>query len=124
MDTNKYLSIVLLESVSFEELVLKISRAFEISLSCEDEKGRYIAKGFTNDFEIELIDKIDRLGDFISDENYTLDFIIPLNNCLNYKKIEESIKNQLKYSNIAWKYGIWSKSSFDDNAHKILPNDV
>lgn len=71
-----------------------------------------------------MIDKIDLLRDFLSDENQALDFTIPINSNSNYKAIEEFIKNILKHSNIVWEQGIWSKNTFDEKIEKIFPSDL
>lgn len=121
MKTEKYLNIVLLETISFQNLVSKINKAFEVNFTSINKKGRYIAEGYTKDYKIEVIDKVDELGDFLSDDNYTLSFSFPQSDKCKYDEMEIVIKNKLSLFDINWEYGVWSRDTNDDEITKIFP---
>lgn len=110
---KKWLSFVLKEDVSFDELLLKIERAFEVKLPCEDDEGRYIAKAKLNNFNIEVVDRVDRLSKELCDENYTLD-IISSSEELFSRTFENDIKNILSEGDIRWERFVWAPSAPTD----------
>ena len=109
---KRWLSFVLLEDISFKELLTKLKQVFERTLVCEDEEGRYIGKAECDGFTVTLIDKEDRLSEFLCDENYSLEIMITSDDYLN-SYFEDFIKDTLRNGNIKWERSVW--------AHDKLP---
>jgi hypothetical protein len=120
MDT-KYLTIVLLENIRFEELITKIERVFHISLPFKNEKGRLVAKVETKYFTIKVIDRYDDLSELLCDEHHILELTFQHNFPLDYVENENHIKKILKNS-IKWEYGIWSPVKIGEPYRRIFPN--
>ncbi|MFK7107398.1 hypothetical protein [Flavobacterium oreochromis] len=116
---TEFLNIVLLDEIDFEELIVKFKKAFEIDFVSKNEKGRLIAKGMNSLGDFKLIDKFDDLGDFLSDENHTLEIKINIDDTFKIEVFEDEIKKSFEKSNIKWKYGIWTKLTdfFDENRY-------
>lgn len=121
MKENRQLGILLLEDIPFEDLILKVENAFEIYLYCYDDKGRYVTKGNLDNYSIEVIDKIDRLGEFLCDENYVINIKINSSKLFN-AQFENKIKNILKLGEIKWKDGIWTKISKGEDYRIVYPD--
>ena len=96
---KRWLSFVLLEDISFKELLTKLKQVFERTLVCEDEERRYIAPADCDGFTVTLIDKEDRLSEFLCDENYSLEIMITSDDYLN-SYFEDFIKDTLRNGNI------------------------
>lgn len=108
MNTYKrWLSFVLVDNSSFEELLTKIELAFKQKLSCEDDEGRYIAIANFDGFSIKVIDKIDRLSEFLCDDHYTLEITINTDGYFNYN-FENHIKEILTNNSIHWGRSVWA----------------
>ncbi|RQZ42276.1 hypothetical protein DIE16_02620 [Burkholderia sp. Bp9090] len=118
---SRCLSVVLLEDVDFLGLVGKIESAFGVRLSVKDEKGRYIADWDGNDFSIEVVDRVDRLGDFLSDENHVVDVFIESDENFN-EKFEGKIKSIFRNGGVAWSRAVWSQVSRDESLREIYPD--
>ena len=104
---KRWLSCVLLEDLSFKELLTKLEQVFERTLVCEDDEGRYIAKTECDDFTVTLIDKEDRLSEFLCDENYNLEITIRSDDYFN-SNFENFIKETLRNGNIKWERSVWA----------------
>lgn len=104
---KKWLSFVLVDNSSFEDLVKKIELAFDKKLSCEDDEGRYIATAICNGFTLKVIDKIDRLSDFLCDENYTLEILINNEDYFS-STFENHIKRILHIYSLKWERVVWA----------------
>lgn len=118
---GRCLSVVLLEDVDFLDLVRKIENAFGVRLSLKDKKGRYIADWDGNDFSIEVVDRVDRLGDFLSDENHVVDVFIESDENFN-EKFEGKIKSIFRNGGVAWSRAVWSQVSRDESLREIYPD--
>ncbi|HGL6718968.1 hypothetical protein NTJ56_23095 [Burkholderia contaminans] len=118
---GRCLSVVLLEDVDFLDLVRKIENAFGVRLSVKDKKGRYIADWDGNDFSIEVVDRVDRLGDFLSDENHVVDVFIESDENFN-EKFEGKIKSIFRNGGVAWSRAVWSQVSRDESLREIYPD--
>ncbi|WP_218921211.1 hypothetical protein [Burkholderia sp. ABCPW 11] len=118
---GRCLSVVLLEDIDFEELVKKIENAFGVNLLVSDKKGRYVAEWEGGDFSIEVIDRVDRLGDFLSDDNHVIDFFVNSSNMSNLE-FEGKIKSLLKSGGVKWARGVWSQVNRGDDFREIYPN--
>lgn len=114
MNTQKrWLSVVLVDDSSFDELLTKIEQAFKHKLSCKDDEGRYIAKAEIDGFSIKVIDKIDRLSELLCDENYTLEITITDNEYFN-SNFEDYIKGILNNNAIQWERTVWAPNKLSD----------
>ncbi|MPV67483.1 hypothetical protein [Burkholderia sp. BE17] len=118
---GRCLSVVLLEDVDFLGLVKKIENAFGARLSVKDKKGRYIADWDGDDFSIEVVDRVDRLGDFLSDENHVVDVFIESDENFN-EKFEDKIKSIFKNGGVVWRRAVWSQVSRDEGLREIYPD--
>lgn len=121
MKHHDILSFVLLEDITFKELVNKMSAAFCTQFEFENDEGRLIAIGDLERYKIFIIDKYDDLGEFMCDENYTID-IKPKDDVYNKIDIESKVVNKFKYHNILWKRGIWTPSDENNNYKEIFPD--
>ncbi|MFJ7839567.1 hypothetical protein FC756_09070 [Lysinibacillus mangiferihumi] len=119
---KKYLSVVLLEDIPFEDLVHKMEKTFGIQLPYNNKKGRNIAEGSTDVYQILIIDRIDELSEVLCDENHTLEIQINPNVAFDYEKIESDLKMRFKNNKINWQYGIWSKTNADEQYRRIYPH--
>lgn len=114
MNTHKrWLSFVLIDDGSFDELLVKVEKAFKHKLSCEDDEGRYIAKAKLDDFSVTVIDKIDRLSEFLCDENYTLEIAITSDKYFN-SDFENHLKEVLNNNSIKWERLVWAPNKLPD----------
>ncbi|MDF3084533.1 hypothetical protein [Burkholderia sola] len=120
-ERGRCLSVVLLENIDFDDLVKKIENAFGVSLLVSDKKGRYVAAWEGGDFSIEVIDRVDRLGDFLSDDSHVIDFFVNPDNNSNLE-FEGKIKSILKEGGIKWARGVWSQVNRGDDFREIYPN--
>ncbi|WP_268848985.1 hypothetical protein [Flavobacterium aestivum] len=120
MNKNK-LSIVLLEDISFEELISKIEKVFNTPLPFKNEKGRFVAKSETENFKITVIDRYDDLSEMLCDDYHTLELTFEYKESLDYMANENLIKEILKKT-IKWEYGIWSPIEIGDPYRKVFPN--
>lgn len=107
INNRRWLSLVLSEDLSFDELLIKIGRAFKHNLSCEDDEGRYIARAKCGVFSIEVIDKVDRLSEFLCDDNYVLEVIIDSDEYFN-SDFDKDIKKILSDNLILWERAVWA----------------
>lgn len=108
MDIHKrWLSFVLVDDSSFDELIAKIEQVFKHNLSCEDDGGRYIAEAEFDGFSIKVIDKIDRLSELLCDENYTLEITITSDKYFNVN-FENHVKGILSNHAIQWERSVWA----------------
>ncbi len=62
------LSIVLNEDVDFMNLIRKVERALDTDFRSVDKKGRYIAEGEFRGCKVSIVDRVDRLGEMMSDQ--------------------------------------------------------
>jgi hypothetical protein len=106
-DIKRWLIFVLEEDIAFSELILKLEQVFDISLPCKDDKGRYIAKAELKNCCIEVIDRIDRLGDFLCDENHVLQFVIT-NDDFFTSEFEGAKKRILDANKVMWSSTVWA----------------
>ncbi|MEX2951073.1 hypothetical protein AB4K01_07665 [Serratia fonticola] len=118
---NRRLSIVLLEDIPFEELIPKLEKTFGISLPYKDDKGRDIARATIEGYSLEVVDRVDRLGDFLCDDYHILYIILNSEDDFN-SSFEDSIRKNLKEGNVKWKYATWSKLSESEDWRRIFPN--
>ncbi|MCC9019925.1 hypothetical protein [Flavobacterium lipolyticum] len=118
---TKKISIVLLENISFEELILKIEKAFNVFLSVKNEKGRFVSKFDTEKFKVKVIDRYDDLDEILCDDYHTLELTFTNKESFDYITNENLIKEILK-NNIKWEYGIWSPIEIGDPYRKVFPN--
>ena len=117
---EKHLNIVLLEDISFDELIPKLEKLFDHSLLYKNEKGRLIARCNTDDFKLEVIDKYDDLDESLCDDHYTIKFTITHTMPLDYEETENKIKEKFK-NNIKWEYAIWSPVEKGEPYRRIYP---
>jgi len=118
---TKFLNIVLLEDLPFEELVPRVEKAFNTPLPYENKKGRYIAAGDMGDYKVSVIDRKDDLGDVLSDDFHVLTISVNFEDTIDLEKIESEIKSKLEKENVKWESGIWSKTTADEVYRKIYP---
>ncbi|EOW7639077.1 hypothetical protein ACO0LQ_004249 [Salmonella enterica] len=88
---KRWLTFVLSDDGSFDELIIKTEQAFKHKLICIDDEGRYIASADLDEFSIRVIDKVDRLSELLCDEHHTLEIVINSERHFNYE-FEEYIK--------------------------------
>lgn len=110
---KRWLSFVLVDDGSFDELLTKIEQAFKHKLSYMDDEGRYIAKAEFDDFSIKVIDKIDRLSELLCDENYTLEITITSDEYFN-ANFENHVKGILSNNAIQWERSVWAPNKLPD----------
>lgn len=96
----------LYDQILYKELVSKLESIFEINLSCVDDEGRYFSYGETKDFDVEVIDKIDRSSELLCDDHYVLVVGIFSEKYFN-NEFEKYIKDILYSSGVKWKNGVW-----------------
>lgn len=106
-DIKRWLIFVLKEDIAFSELILKLEQVFDISLPYKDDKGRYIAKEELKNCCIEVIDRIDRLGDFLCDENHMLQFVV-INDDFFTSEFEGAKKRILDANKVMWSSTVWA----------------
>ncbi|EJC1154361.1 hypothetical protein ACLF30_003749 [Cronobacter sakazakii] len=104
---KRWLSFVLEDDCLFEELVSKFSRLFNKHFSIIDDEGRYIASADAGIYTVNIIDKIDRLSDYLCDDNYVFEVIIRDDALFNLK-FEDEIKNILSKGNVKWERFVWA----------------
>ncbi|EBA5557753.1 hypothetical protein EL09_23955 [Salmonella enterica subsp. enterica] len=104
---KRWLTFVLSDDGSFDELIIKTEQAFKHKLICVDDEGRYIASADLDEFSIRVIDKIDRLSELLCDEHYTLKIIIHSERYFNYE-FDGYIKNILSENGMQWKRSVWT----------------
>ncbi|WP_046228003.1 hypothetical protein [Paenibacillus dauci] len=104
---NRLLSFVLLEDVPFEHILTRVAAAFQINLSYEDYKGRYIAKAYLPGYHLEVVDRVDRLSEMLCDEYHVLHIRIDSDDYFNCA-FEQQIKQILKNGNIRWQRHVWA----------------
>lgn len=121
VNENRQLGILLLEDIPFDKLLIKLERAFGVSLPCEDDKGRYVAKAELDDYNIKVIDRVDRLGDVLCDDNHVIDVKIKSNDFFN-PDFERKIKKILRDGDVKWKDGIWTKLHRDEDYRVVYPD--
>ncbi|ANF96606.1 hypothetical protein AR543_11720 [Paenibacillus bovis] len=105
--SHQVLGFVLLEDVPFEQLLTRLSEAFQISLPYEDYKGRYIAKAYLSGYHLEVEDRVDRLSELLCDEYHVLNIRIDSNEYFNCA-FEQHIKQILKKGEIRWQRYVWA----------------
>ncbi|MCD9583248.1 hypothetical protein [Tenacibaculum maritimum] len=103
----KKLSIILLEDMPFNELLIKMEKLFSTSFSYKNQDGRLIAKGKINEYSISVIDRYDDLDDSLCDETHILDFMIEYKESFSYEFHEEKILRILNQK-LNWEKSIWS----------------
>ena len=104
---KRWLSFILVDDSSFDELLTKIEQAFKHKLYCKDDAGRYIAKAELDGFSIKVIDKVDRLSELLCDENYTLEITITYDEYFN-SNFENHVKGILSNNAIQWQRSVWA----------------
>ena len=114
------LSVVLLESIVFEALVARLGIAFQVAFSVENKKGRRIAQAQAGKFDIAVIDRVDELGDFLSDENYVIDIVIKSDELFGVE-FEDLVRKSLGAAEIKWERGVWSRLSRSEQMRTISP---
>ncbi|MGQ6550285.1 hypothetical protein KGP17_10150 [Serratia sp. JSRIV001] len=107
LNTKRWLIFVLEEDVPFSELILKLEQAFGISLPYKDDKGRDIAKAKLTDYDVRVIDRIDRLDEMLCDDNHVIEFIITNDDFFTYE-FECKIKGFLDKNKIKWSRSVWA----------------
>lgn len=107
LNIKRWLSFVIEDDVPFKELILKLEKIFGINLPYKDDKGRYIAKAKLADYEIQVIDRVDRLDEILCDDNHVIEFII-MNDDLFTVEFEKKIKKFLDANNIKWNRAVWA----------------
>ncbi|MBD1229598.1 hypothetical protein [Xenorhabdus griffiniae] len=120
-EKTRQLNFVLLEDIPFEELIPKLEKAFNINLPYKDIKGRYIAKAKLQEFDIELVDRIDQLGDFLCDDYHVMYIIVDSDKYFNFE-FENKITSILKDGKIKWRYATWSKLEDSEHWRRIYPS--
>ncbi|EDS6041286.1 TPA: hypothetical protein O7X39_000654 [Salmonella enterica] len=104
---KRWLTFVLSDDGSFDELIIKTEQAFQHKLICIDDEGRYIASADLDEFSIRVIDKVDRLSELLCDEHHTLEIVINSERYFNYE-FEEYIKKILHENGIQWQQSVWA----------------
>ncbi|EEC5265557.1 hypothetical protein JK365_00210 [Salmonella enterica subsp. enterica serovar Ceyco] len=104
---KRWLTFVLSDDGSFDELIIKTEQAFKHKLICIDDEGRYIASADLDEFSIRVIDKVDRLSELLCDEHHTLEIVINSERYFNYE-FEEYIKKILHENGIQWQQSVWA----------------
>ncbi|EAW8146614.1 hypothetical protein DPE81_19620 [Salmonella enterica subsp. enterica] len=104
---KRWLTFVLSDDGSFDELIIKTEQAFKHKLICIDDEGRYIASADLDEFSIRVIDKVDRLSELLCDEHHTLEIVINSERYFNYE-FEEYIKKILHENEIQWQQSVWA----------------
>ena len=107
LNTKRWLIFVLEEDVPFTELILKLEQAFVISLPYKDDKGRDIAKAKLDDYDVRVIDRIDRLDEMLCDDNHIIGFIITNDDFFTYN-FECKMKDFLDKNKINWSRSVWA----------------
>ncbi|OTA19521.1 hypothetical protein Xbed_02378 [Xenorhabdus beddingii] len=121
IEKTRQLNIVLLEDIPFEELIPKLEKAFDIILPYQDVKGRYISKAKSQDFDIEVVDRIDQQGDFLCDDYHVMYITIDSDKYFNFE-FEDKIIKILKEGKIEWRYATWSKIEDSEHWRRIYPS--
>lgn len=103
----KQLAFIVKESILFDSLVVKVEQAFKLKLISKDDEGRYIARGNVDGFDVEIVDKIDRLSEILCDENCVIYIRIRSNDFFN-NDFEKYLKTQLYKYGIEWIEYVWS----------------
>ncbi|ELY4609806.1 hypothetical protein ACI5CP_002665 [Cronobacter turicensis] len=104
---KRWLSFVLEGECLFEELVSKFSQLFNKHFAVIDDEGRYIAIADTGRYTVNIIDKVDRLSDYLCDDNYVFEVIIKDDLLFNHK-FEGEIKDILSKGDIKWERFVWA----------------
>lgn len=118
---KRRLSIVLKEDIDFKDVVRKAEAAFSTIFHSKDKKGRYVAEGEFQGCNVSVIDRIDQLGEFLSDDNHVIDIYIPSDDKFN-NEFECEIRRSLRAGNLSWEYAIWSRLSASEEYRKIYPD--
>ncbi|WP_175779414.1 hypothetical protein [Burkholderia anthina] len=105
----------------FFDLIKKIEAAFDVRLVVEDRKGRYSAGWRGDKFSIEVVDRIDRLGKFLCDENHVIDIYVESGNglCVEF---EGGVKYIIRSGEINWRRAVWSKVNRFEDIRDIYPD--
>lgn len=119
--SDRCLSVVLLEDIDFSELVGKVEVAFGVNLAIKDKEGRCIAEGGADGFYIEVVDRVDRLGDFLSDDNHVVDIFVVSDEHFN-SEFEDKIKSIFKRGGIKWGRAVWSRIGREEGSREIYPD--
>ncbi|EOV8837288.1 hypothetical protein ACNY9Y_003277 [Cronobacter dublinensis] len=104
---KRWLSFVLESDCLFEELVSKFSKLFNKNFYIIDDEGRYIAVADIEFYIANIIDRVDRLSDYLCDDNYVFEVIIE-NDALFNHEFEGDIKSILSKGNIKWERFVWA----------------
>ncbi|MFK3775205.1 MULTISPECIES: hypothetical protein [Pseudomonas] len=104
---DRWLIFVLLEDCPFEQLLRRTQQAFGQPLQCKDDEGRYVASAQLGEFEVQVIDKEDRLGEFLSDDHYTLRVAIHGDDHFTLS-FENRIKALLAQADLKWQRFVWA----------------
>jgi len=104
---KRWLSFVLESDCLFEELVSKFSKLFNKHFSIIDDEGRYIAVADIEFYTANIIDRVDRLSDYLCDDNYVFEVIIE-NDALFNHEFQDDIKSILSKGNIKWERFVWT----------------
>lgn len=85
------------------------------------KKGRCVAEGEFRGCNISIVDRIDRLGEVMSDDSHVIDIYIPSDDRFN-NAFEREIRNCLRDGDLSWTYAIWTKLSASEEYRKIYPD--
>lgn len=107
LNIKRWLSFVLAEDMPFCDLILKLEKVFGVSLPYKDDKGRYIAKAKLTDYEVQVIDRVDRVAEILCDEHHVLEFIIT-NDDFFTTEFEGDIKSFLNANQVKWSRSVWA----------------
>ncbi|WP_218057747.1 MULTISPECIES: hypothetical protein [unclassified Gilliamella] len=117
----KWLRLLIDENCSFEQLLAKLTKAFNCTFTYKNDSG--IAKAKLGDFAIMIHDKIDRIFDIILNPSYIVTFMITEGKYPNYH-VEKHIQTTLTNHGITYQ-----RSQAKDHAYPIelpfwqAPND-
>jgi hypothetical protein len=76
-------------------------------LPYKDDKGRYVATARLPEYQVQVIDKEDRLGEFLCDEDYTLRIAIEGDQHFT-RVFENRIKGLLEQAGIVTQRSVWA----------------
>ncbi|WP_124662891.1 hypothetical protein [Burkholderia sp. Bp8998] len=115
------MSVIILDDIDFFDLIKKIEAAFVACLVVEDRKGRYFAEWHGHEFSIKVIDRIDRLGKFLCDENHVIDICVESGSKL-CAEFEDEVRLILKNGEISWRRAVWSRANRFEGLREIYPD--
>ncbi|MEG0186636.1 MAG: hypothetical protein RR704_24620 [Stenotrophomonas sp.] len=105
--TARWLIFVLTSDGSFEDVVRRAAEAFGHPFQCRDDEGRHVASARLTACEVEVIDKEDRLADFLCDDHYTLRVAIRGDDHFTLA-FEAHVKALLEHAQLRWQRSVWA----------------